>query len=64
MTGKEMCEEIAAELSRRTGLNVDPKGIWEMSPSGEIFPIVEMYWELFPDKRPVEWPTPDKGTDT
>ena len=58
MTGKEMCEKIAAELTRRTGKAVDPKEVWEMSPTGELFPVFDLYRSLFPEDA-----APDGGIE-
>lgn len=52
MTGKEMCERCAAELERRYGVKVDPEEIWNCSPSGELYPVVELFWSLFPGEAP------------
>jgi hypothetical protein len=40
MTGKEMCEVIARWLKEVHKMDVKPKDIWEISPTGEL-------WEVF-----------------
>lgn len=43
MTGMKMCEYIAGEIKKETGVEVDPLAIWNMSPNGDIWPIVALY---------------------
>ncbi|HEX3617831.1 MAG TPA: hypothetical protein VHU61_14925, partial [Solirubrobacteraceae bacterium] len=43
LTGQQMCEFIAAEFKRQTGEEIDPKAIWEASPTGELAHVFELY---------------------
>jgi hypothetical protein len=44
-TGKEMCEYIC-EYKREKGEECNPTDIWNMSPTGELWPVVELYQEI------------------
>lgn len=50
MTGREMCEKISAAMEQRTGVKVPPDAIWNMSPSGELWPVFELYYALYPEE--------------
>lgn len=41
MTGQEMCEYIVKVFP---GLNLTAEEVWDASPSGELFPVYELYW--------------------
>lgn len=43
MTGKEMCEAISEALLRDYQIQMTPEAIWNMSPSGELYHVREMY---------------------
>lgn len=44
ITGKEMCEFIAEVWAERTGVVLDPeKDIWEISATGELWPVFALY---------------------
>ena len=47
MTGKEMCEKMAAFLKERFPGQPTPtaEAIWKQSPTGELWPVFEM-WEF------------------
>jgi hypothetical protein len=44
VTFKEACEFIAEVHLERTGVQLDPeKDVFEMSPTGELWPVIEAY---------------------
>jgi hypothetical protein len=43
MTGQQVCEYIASIMYRATGNVVNPEDIWNMSPTGELWPVFELY---------------------
>ena len=43
MTGQQMCEYIADIWFRFSGVRIEPERIWNMSPTGELWPVFEMY---------------------
>jgi hypothetical protein len=43
MTMKEICEYIAETMRMVDGKERDPKKIFEMSPSGELWPVFDLY---------------------
>ena len=47
LTGKQMCEAISKELKSKHNFIIKPKDIWEISPTGEIWPVVALYNNLF-----------------
>ena len=44
MTGKQMCEYIA-ETWNLNGITVTPEDVWTISPGGELYPVVQLYWQ-------------------
>lgn len=43
MTGREMCEYICRWLKEKHGSGVDPDAIWNISSTGELFPVYELF---------------------
>ncbi len=46
-TGKEICELIVKALKKfdyKHFSEVTPDQIWNISPSGELFQVFELYW--------------------
>jgi hypothetical protein len=43
MTGAQMCDVIARWLLVVDGIAVAPRAIWEMDPSGELWPVFELF---------------------
>lgn len=41
MTYKDLCEDMSRRLSK-LGMKMSPKEIWEMSPTGEVWPIHQL----------------------
>lgn len=52
ITGREMCEYIAVWMQETTGQVVTPEEIWNMSPTGEIWPIRELYEQALSEREP------------
>lgn len=46
MTERDMCEKISTEIEKRTGTKIPPRAIWDMSTSGELWPVFELYETL------------------
>ena len=53
ITGKQMCEKIAEYLLAVEGITVVPECIWNMSPSGELWPVFSLY------KMALRWKEPN-----
>ena len=43
VTGKDMCRIIARAIKLETGEDVDPKDLWEQSPTGELYNVFSQY---------------------
>lgn len=51
LTGRKMCEYIAEWFKEKIGKEVDPMDIWNMSPSGELWPVFDLYWAAKMDRE-------------
>jgi hypothetical protein len=43
MTMRERCEVICRYLKEDRQIECQPTDIWNMSPSGELWPVLELY---------------------
>lgn len=43
MTGRQMCEAVSAWLASKHNITIAPEAIWNMSPSGELWPVYALY---------------------
>jgi hypothetical protein len=43
MTGATMCTAISTWLEEKHGITKTPREVWNSSPSGELWPLYEMY---------------------
>ena len=43
MTGATMCAAISMWLEDKHGITKTPREVWNSSPSGELWPVYEMY---------------------
>ncbi len=58
---KQMCEDIAAELTKRQGETITGEQVFHMDPRGELFPVFELYWSFFPERLPRDVENPEIG---
>lgn len=42
-TGREMCDFVADWIGEKTGKRPDPVAIWNISPTGELWPVFELF---------------------
>lgn len=49
-TAKQICEEIREWMSKKYGYTGTAKDIWQMSPTGELWPVYELYEMMKNDK--------------
>ena len=43
MTGKQMCEAISKWQKAEFDRNISPEQVWEISPTGGVWPVFELY---------------------
>lgn len=63
MTYEKLCERLAPWLSHFTGRQWTPRQVWEISPTGELWPIhvlAEQYGEDIAEGR---WPIEAGGNE-
>jgi len=69
MTYQEMCEYTASWLSEKTGKPVTADEVWNISPTGELAPVYDLYWAAKCDRENLRMvinrtPGPDYGDIT
>ena len=51
MTGQQMCEYIADWMYEKHGIIKRAEDIWNMSPSGELWPVYSLYMDAKCDRE-------------